>query len=102
MAMRDRFDSVLAARGLSLPSRRIEINSVVGGERIVALADAFTLLPLTMLRDLGRDIMDPDTKLRFLPEMQLEVGMVYLHDTQLSAAAQYVSDFIVNKITRTI
>lgn len=102
MAMRDRFDSVLAARGLSLPSRRIEINSVVGGERIVALADAFTLLPLTMLRDLGRDIMDPDTKLRFLPEMQLEVGMVYLQDTQLSAAAQYASDFIVNKITRTI
>lgn len=102
MAMRDRFDAILAARGLALPTRRIEINSSVGGERIVALSDAVTLVPLTMLRELGRDIVNPDTALQFLPEMQLEVGLVCLKDTQLSAAAQYACDFITNKIMKII
>ncbi|MCG0995549.1 LysR family transcriptional regulator [Acetobacter indonesiensis] len=101
LAMRDRFDSVLAARGLSLPKRRIEINSPVGGEKIVALSDAYTLLPLTMLKALGRTIDEAETSLRFLPEMQLENGIVSLQDTSLSAAAQYASEFIIKKIKKT-
>ncbi|OAG75446.1 regulatory protein, LysR:LysR, substrate-binding [Acetobacter malorum] len=100
MAMRDRFDSILAARGLRLPPRRIEINSPLGSKKLVDISDAFTFLPLSMLKSLGREVVDPDTHLRFLPELHLESGMVWLRDTHLSPAAQYASDFISEKILR--
>ncbi|GCD76477.1 LysR family transcriptional regulator [Acetobacter pasteurianus NBRC 3299] len=102
LAMRDRFDSVLAARGLALPSRFIEMNSPIGGEQIVGLTDAYTLLPLTMIRSLGWPIDSSDISLRFLPEMQLENGIVWLNDTELSSTAKYVSQLIVNKINKNI
>lgn len=100
MAMRDRFDSILAARGLRLPPRRIEINSPLGSQKLVDISDAFTLLPFSMLKSLGREVVDPDTHLRFLPELHLESGMVWLRDTHLSPAAQYASDFISQKILK--
>lgn len=102
LAMRDRFESALAARGLALPSRLIEMNSPIGGEQIIALTDAYTLLPLTMIRNLGWPIDSSDVSLRFLPEMQLENGIVWLNDTELSAAAKYVRQLIVNKINKNI
>ncbi|MFT9064643.1 MAG: LysR family transcriptional regulator [Acetobacter persici] len=99
-AIRDRFDSILAARGLRLPPRRIEINSPIEGEKLVSLSDAFTLVPFSMLKSLGRETIDPDLTLRFLPEMQLGLGIVWLKDSQLSPAANYASDFITRKIMK--
>lgn len=54
-----------------------------------------------MLKALGRTIDEAETSLRFLPEMQLENGIVSLQDTRLSAAAQYASEFIIKKIKKT-
>ncbi|GBQ33048.1 LysR family transcriptional regulator [Gluconacetobacter sacchari DSM 12717] len=98
MAMRDRFDSVLAARGLDCPERRIEINSPIASERIISRSKGMTLVPVSMLQALGRSGR-PGQEFRFLPEMQLEVGVVWARDTRLSAGAQYVRDFIADALS---
>lgn len=100
LAIRDKFDSILAARRLSLPERRIEINSPIGREKIISLSNAFTIAPLTVMRELGRLSGFLNETLSFLPEMCMDTGIVWLKDSPMSSAAQYVSEFIINKIVK--
>lgn len=102
LAIRDKFESILTKKRLSLPPNRIEINSPIGGETIVALSDSFTILPLTMMKELGRGPVSLDTTLSFLPEMQLDAGIVWLKNAEISSAAKYASDFIIDKIIKTV
>lgn len=95
MAMRDRFDFILKARNLSLPVQRIEINSSVGSEELVTLVDAFTLVPVSLLKERG---LYPNLSLKFLPEMELDVGAICLRETQMTISTQYVWDFMINNM----
>ncbi|KAA8388506.1 LysR family transcriptional regulator [Acetobacter sp. DmW_136] len=95
MAMRDRFDFILKAKNLSLPEQRIEINSSVGSENLVNLVNAFTLVPVSLLKERG---LYPDVPLKFLPEMELDVGAICLRETKMTIPTQYVWDFMINNM----
>ncbi|WP_342630208.1 LysR family transcriptional regulator [Nguyenibacter vanlangensis] len=97
MAMRERFDSTLRARGLKPPERIMEINSPIYTRQIQMATDALVLSPLSML--------ERPHELRFdrsgtASEIVMELGVVWARDKRVTPPVQFVLDTILRNAPR--
>ncbi|GBQ16883.1 LysR family transcriptional regulator [Acetobacter cibinongensis NRIC 0482] len=97
LAMRDRFEALILAHGLEMPQTIVEMNSPMGAREIVALTGGYGLLTLSMHEQIGH-VSNMPPNMRFLPEMELESGIVWAKDKNHSPVADFVRDYIMRTI----
>ncbi|WP_308718888.1 LysR family transcriptional regulator [Komagataeibacter xylinus] len=94
MAMRDKFDSILVARGLRAPERLIEISTPVLLNEMQAACGAVALVPQSLQPAHLPKIAGTPKDSTLLNTIVMEIGVVWSNDAQLSAQ----SLFVLNKI----
>ncbi len=95
LAMRERFDHVLASNGLSLPRNRIEINSPIESLELFKLTGTLMFTTASAIDRLG-PYCDARAEKTVIPRFEMKLGLIWAKDTRLSPAVIHMRDSIVS------
>ncbi|GBQ70501.1 putative transcriptional regulator [Ameyamaea chiangmaiensis NBRC 103196] len=101
MAMRERFDLMLAARGLRAPDKVVEFNSPIGTLDIADATDGLVFAPASMSESPHRTALAPEAALAH-GEMIMTLGVVWAHDTRMTPSARFVFETILADRPRSV
>lgn len=95
--LRDKFESALAIRGLSFPNRRIEVNSVAATEKMVSHFSGLALFSFEQLKQINSDRYP---KVEILPDMKVEIGVVWLRDKKFTNYEIEVKNYLETNLSK--